>query len=457
MTRISVVGLGKLGAPLAAAFASRGFSVIGVDVNPTVVDALNRGEAPVREPGLAEALQASNGRLHATTNTRDAILHTDATFIIVPTPSEGDGRFSLRYVLQSAQAIGDALREKADYHLVVVSSTVLPGSTQFGVLPVLERASGKRCGEHFGLCYSPEFIALGSVLRDFLNPDFVLIGESDPRAGEMLEGIYRRVLLNHPPIVRMNWVNAEIAKIAVNTFVTMKISFANMLAGICERLPGGDVDTVTRAIGLDSRIGPRYLKGALGYGGPCFPRDNRALAFLASYLEVPAPLAEATDAFNRGLVERVVERVSALTPPGGKVAVLGLAYKPETPVVEESQGLLVARRLAERGMQVVVYDPLALEEARKVLGEQVAYAPSAQEAVRQAHVVLIATPDPSFRTLRMDGKGPIVVDAWRLLREQMGNPGEAYAPLGIGRDDAEAQERLARLWSTEEFDPTRVR
>ncbi|MCS7207302.1 MAG: nucleotide sugar dehydrogenase [Dehalococcoidia bacterium] len=449
--RLSVIGLGKLGAPIAAAFASRGFPTIGVDVNPQVVEAINAGRSPVLEPGVNEAIAHADGRLRATQDYQDAIQHSDITFILVPTPSEPDGRFSLRYVRQAAEAVGQVLRQKREYHLVVVSSTVLPGSTEFGILPVLEGASGKRCGQDFGLCYSPEFVALGTVLRDFLRPDFVLIGESDTKAGDTLESLYRQVLLNQPPIVRTNWINAELAKIAFNTFGTLKISFCNMLAALCERLPGADVDTVTRTISLDRRIsGPSYMKGALGYGGPCLPRDNRALAFLASYVGVNASLAETTDAFNRTVAERVVQRVLALTPPGGTVAVLGLAYKPDTPIVEESQGLNIAQHLAQAGVRVVVYDPLAMEEARKLLGEQVVYAPSVAEAVRHAHVVLIANPDPAFRALPLENNSPhpIVVDAWRLMRERFSNPSATYAPLGIGNAEPLAREHLARLWKS---------
>src|SRR5205823_399946 len=153
-----------------------------------------------------------------------------------------------------------------------LTSTVLPGSTRYGLLPVLEGASGKRCGRDFGLCYSPEFIALGTVIKDFLRPDFLLIGESDSAAGDQLQDLYRDVCETQPPVARMSWVNAELTKIAVNTYVTMKITFANSLAMLCQRLPGGDIDAVTSALGLDSRIGPRYLKAGLGYGGPCFPR-----------------------------------------------------------------------------------------------------------------------------------------------------------------------------------------
>jgi UDPglucose 6-dehydrogenase len=199
------------------------------------------------------------------------------------------------------------------------------------------------------MCYNPEFIALGSVIRDFLNPDFVLIGESDERSGQVLEGIYRQVCENDPPIVRMNFINAELTKLAVNTFVTTKISFANMLARICERLPGADVDVVTRALGLDSRIGAKYLKGAVSYGGPCFPRDNLALIATARKVGAPADIAEATDRFNRWQVGWLADLVWAYLPEGGVVGILGLAYKPNTDVVEESVGLLLAGELGARG------------------------------------------------------------------------------------------------------------
>jgi UDPglucose 6-dehydrogenase len=179
--------------------------------------------------------------------------------------------------------IGKALARKNSYHLVVLSSTVMPGATE-KIRQMLEQTSGKRCGEEFGFCYNPEFIALGSVIRDMLNPDMLLIGESDERAGQILAGIYGNVCKSKPVVARMNFVNAELTKLSVNTYVTTKISYANMLAEICEKLPGADADVVTSALGLDSRIGRKYLKGALGYGGPCFPRDNVAFAALARSL-----------------------------------------------------------------------------------------------------------------------------------------------------------------------------
>ncbi|MFN3329538.1 MAG: nucleotide sugar dehydrogenase, partial [Pyrinomonadaceae bacterium] len=292
--RISVIGLGKLGASMAACFAYRGFEVIGVDISPKVVDAVNSGKAPVQETGLDDLISANKERIRATLSHEEAVLNSDISFVIVPTPSDERGAFSLQYAAWAYKEIGKALAKKNGYHNVVLTSTVLPGSTRQVLMPVLEKESGKKAGKDFGVCYSPEFIALGSVIRDFLNPDFTLIGELDERCGEQLEQLYSKVVENGAPSARMSIENAELTKIAVNTFVTTKITFANMLAEICEKIPGGNVDVVTKALGMDSRIGHKYLKGALGYGGPCFPRDNIALSFIAKELGVSAELAKIT-------------------------------------------------------------------------------------------------------------------------------------------------------------------
>src|ERR1051326_8722744 len=228
--RYSIVGLGKLGARMAAAIASRGHEVIGVDVLHQSVEKLKAGIAPIQETGLQDLITANREHLRATTSHEDAIHNSDITFVIVPTPSDERGAFTLQYAQWAFKEIGKALATKDGYHLVVLTSTVLPGSTRYGLLPVLEEESGKRCGKDFGLCYSPEFIALGSVIRDFLNPDFTLIGEYDERSGSVLEQAYASIMANHPPCKRMSLENAELTKISVNTFVTMKISFANMLA-----------------------------------------------------------------------------------------------------------------------------------------------------------------------------------------------------------------------------------
>ena len=342
----SVVGLGKLGAPMAAAMAARGLTVIGVDADPRKVEAINERRPPVFEPGLPQLLHSSAGRLRATQDIAEAVAASDITFIVVATPSEPSGEFSLRYALPVCEAIGQALRTKTEVpSRSCLTSTVLPGTTGGPICAALEKASGKRVGRDFGLCYGPEFIALGSVIRDFLNPDFLLIGESDPPAREpMLESLYQQVCENRPALARMNFVNAEIAKLAVNTYITTKISFANMLARICEQLPKSNVDVVTKAIGLDSRIGGKYLKGAISYGGPCFPRDNLALTFLAHKLGAPADIAEATHNFNCSQISWLADLVQQNAMPGETIGILGLTYKPDTDV-----GALLLRSLLAQG------------------------------------------------------------------------------------------------------------
>lgn len=436
---VSVVGLGKLGSPMVACLAEKGFSVIGVDLSQTFVSLINEGKAPVQEPGLDDMLARNRERIRATTDYHDAIAHSDATFIIVPTPSEADGGFSLKYVLASIEQIGAALRNKDSFHLVVVTSTVMPGSTEGVIRPALEQASGKRCGEGFGLCYSPEFIALGSVIHDMLYPDFTLIGESDAKSGAILEYIYTQLCNSQPPVSHMNLVNAELAKISVNTFVTTKISYANMLSEICDNLPGADVNVVTAAIGQDSRIGGKYLKGATGYGGPCFPRDNVAFGFLANSLGANAAIAQATDTINRRQASRLAKRLLSELPQDATVGILGLAYKPDTNVIEESQGVALAKELIEQGFSIVLYDPLALDNVRQLLGDQPRYADSAKACVQAATAVVITTPSAEFQKLEPADFTPanssprkLVLDCWRVLdRDQFAQVCE-YIALGIG-------------------------
>lgn len=443
---LSIVGIGKLGAPIAAAYASRGFRVIGMDLDPKSVEALRDGRAPVEEPGLAELLAVHRDRISATNDYVEAVLRSKVTFVVVPTPSEPDGSFSMRYVRAACAGIAEGLRRKTDYHLVVVTSTVLPGDMEAQIRPVLEAESGKRCGADFGLCYNPEFIALGTVIRDLLNPDFILIGEADARSGKELETFYRELLGSDVPIRRMSFPNAELAKISLNAFVTTKISYANMLAEICERVPGCDVDTVASAIGLDSRIGAKYLRGGLGYGGPCFPRDNLAFGSVARRSGVAPTLPEATDIVNRHQIERLASRVRSLAAAGAAVGILGLTYKPDTTIVEESQGLQLAAGLAGAGLPVVVYDPAGMANARTVLGTSVDYASSAEECIGRVSVVVIATPWEEFKRLQparfAHNPRLVVLDCWRLLSFEAMTPVADY--LSLGRHAEGAQTAASR-------------
>ena len=331
---------------------------------------------------------------------------------------------------------------------------MLPGSTEYGMIRVLEQESRKRCGQDFGVCYSPEFIALGQVIKDFLNPEFLLIGEYDERSGDLLAEIYNGVVDNEPAVARMSIVNAELTKISVNAYVTMRISFANMVAAMSEQLPGGDVDVVTSALGLDTRIGRRYLKGAVAYGGPCFPRDNQALAYLARQLGQQASLAEAVHAFNGSTNERLAARVLEMVPDGGSVAVLGLSYKPDSNVIEESAGYLLAKSLVGSGASVTVHDPMAMEAAKGGLGDSVVYASNVEEAIHEKNVIVIMNPDRAYAGLDLAAipASTVIVDAWRLLRKQAGDRPN-YVGVGLGDDNQRLAKALAGMWT----DPAHAR
>lgn len=439
LPRVNVVGLGKLGAPLAAVLASRGFTVIGLDVNKTFVDAMNAGKMPIVEPQLNELIAANKERLTATMDANEAVQKSDASFVIVPTPSDSTGFFSNRFVLQAMETLGKALKAKKGYHMVVITSTVMPGTMAAEIAPALEAASGRKIGPELGLCYNPEFIALGSVVRDMLYPDSILIGQSDQKAGDMLQTIYLQMCEKKPPVQRMNWVSAELTKISVNTYVTTKISYANMLADICDRLPGADVDVVTKALGADTRIGAKYLKGAMGYGGPCFPRDNVAFAALARKLGARADVAEATDRINNFQIDRLSGLVSKFAKAGTKIAILGLSYKPQTPVVEESHSVKLAAKLADAGYVVTVHDPLAQDAALAVLGDKVVGASSLEGAVRDCDLLIVGTGWPQYKEIdpalckRNNGQRLTVLDLWRTLpTEKFGEVADVIY-LGLGR------------------------
>jgi UDPglucose 6-dehydrogenase len=436
---LSVIGIGKLGLPLAAYCAHKGYKVIGVDVSKATVESVNKGVSPIYEPGLDELLKYSHGRLTATTDYKFAVENSDVTFILVPTPSEDHGGFSNKLVEAAAENIAEGLKQKKGFHVIAITSTVMPGTCETVVKPLLERISGKKCGVDFGLCYNPEFIALGSVIRDLASPDAVLIGESDKKSGDILSEVYKTVCTNNPPIARMSTYNAEVAKLALNVFITTKISLANAFAEICEQLPGGDIDAVTKFLGLDSRIGSKYLKGGLGYGGPCFPRDNLAFIYLAQQLNSQAWLQQATNRVNRHQNERIAKLVESKLGniKNKSIALLGITYKPDTDVVEASAALETAKELLKKGAHLKIYDPAGNVNAQQVLGSKnVVYATSVKECLRSAQLCILATPWEEFKSLTPEDfitnmDKPTVLDCWRFFDGEQFVGKIDYLAIGI--------------------------
>ena len=436
MTTISVVGLGKLGACAAACFAYKGYDVIGVDLNRRTVDLINEGQAPVVEPRLQEVMTAAGARLRATQNLEEAVERSQISFLLTPTPSEPDGHFSDKHLRAPLEHLARAFgRVKKSHHLFVVASTVSPRTTGETLIPLIEAESRTKVNRDFGVCYNPAFIALGSVIHDLLNPDLVLIGESGEAAGEQLMTLYERVCENQPYVARMSIVSAEITKLSLNAYVTMKISFANTLANICEKIPGADIDAITGALGADKRISPYYLKGGLPFGGPCFPRDNRAFAAFAREHGCEPRLAEATDLVNEFQIRHLTELVTncVSTMKDRSVSILGLAYKPNTPVIEESAGMRLAAELLKQGLTVTVYDPMATPHAKAVLGDAVTYADSIKDCVSRSSLWIVTTPAPEFRAIDdsfVAHNPTTVIDCWRVIDPSKFKKTIRYVTLG---------------------------
>jgi UDPglucose 6-dehydrogenase len=412
LRRLSVLGLGKLGACMAATFAQRGFEVLGIDSNPEVVKRLNAGESPVDEPLLAKTIAQAKSRLRATVNAKEAV-DTDVSFVIVPSPSLPDGSFSNEFLMRALQPVAQAVKEaRKKRHLFVVSSTTTPSACRKVIIPMLEHQLDGKCGRDFGFCYNPEFIALGDVIRGLLEPDLVLIGESDSRSGELLAALYRKYNTNQPRIARMSITSAELTKISVNSYITTKISFTNQLRMIAEQYADTDIHAILDAIGADSRIGKKYLRAGLSYGGPCFPRDNRLVSYAAKQVGLPAALADATDSVNAFTKQRLAQQALDCVKVGDTVVVLGMAYRPGTYIVEESAGLYVAQVLKRNGCRVLVHDYAANpKNSPSLLEFDVLTDPAKLTKQRNVRAVLICCPWADYRRLTLP-KGAKVFDPW---------------------------------------------
>ena len=439
---ISSIGLGKLGLCSAACFASKGHRVIGVDSSESHVDALRRGWCAIDEPGLLELLDGCRERMEFTMDYRYAIEHSDATLILVPTPSNPDGRLSNAYIESVLEQIAPALKAKQTFHVVDIISTVMPGTCERVFRPMLEARTGKVCGRDFGLVYNPEFVALGSVLRDFLHPDLLLIGASDDRSARMIEQLYASTVESDPHRGVMSLTNAEITKLSLNCFVTMKISFANELSAVCERIPDADVDIVTSAIGADVRVGRQYLRGGLGFGGPCFPRDNLAFQRCAEDAGTHVHLSPQVVQVNGEVVNRLFAMIGEYAPSGSTVALLGLSYKPGTHIVEESQAVMLAERLLDSGYSVRMHDPKATRSAAEVLRGRGVYCRDPYDAASGATVVVMLTNWPEYDRLDVEtleeraAPSPLLIDCWRQHRDRPWGR-FAYRAFGIGTQATE--------------------
>ncbi|MDH3404407.1 MAG: UDP-glucose/GDP-mannose dehydrogenase family protein [Acidobacteriota bacterium] len=432
--KICVVGSGYVGLVTGACLADFGMHVTGVDVDADKVAALRRGEIPIYEPGLDELVRKNveQGRLDFTTELGPALEEARVLFIAVGTPPRDDGSADLRYIRQVAESIGAHLN---DYKVIVTKSTVPIGTGQM----IARIVAKESASDDFAVVSNPEFLREGSAIEDFMHPDRVVIGSRDPRAVEIMLEIYSPLRVADVPFVVTDIESAELIKYASNGFLATKITFINEVAHLCERL-GADVETVARGMGLDERIGPKFLHPGPGYGGSCFPKDSRAVAQMARDHGLEFKIMDAVIAANEATRDRMVGKIAdAFDGLDGKtVAVLGLSFKPETDDVRESPALVIVDGLRAGGARVRAFDPAAMEACR-ALWDDVVFCESPYEAAAGADGLVIVTEWNRFRfldTKRLKEllREPLIIDLRNIYEPaKMGAAGFRY--LSLGRRD----------------------
>jgi len=416
---VSIVGSGYVGLTTAVGLAGNGRKVICIDTDETKVKQINQGKPPFYEAGLESRLARcvnGKGSLKASCDYNE-ILNSDITFICVGTPCNPNGSIDLSCIKHSAIEIGQILARENNHHVVVVRSTVIPGTTEEVIIPLLEKFSAKKAGTDFSVAFNPEFLQEGKALHCFTSPDKIIIGEYDRRAGGVLQEIYHDFTA---PIIRTDVRTAEMIKYASNAFLATKISFINEIGNICKKL-GIDVYEVAKGIGYDPRIGNKFLDAGIGFGGSCLPKDLEALIFRAGELNYKPELLQSVSKVNKEqplrFVEIAKERLGSL---GNKViTVLGLAFKPNTDDVREAPALKIIAQLLAEGASVRVYDPMAMPSVKQIFPDDIEYCSNVSDAVAGSNCVIIATEWDEFRDESLYA-GKLVIDGRRALSPEKG-------------------------------------
>ncbi|UCH88334.1 MAG: UDP-glucose/GDP-mannose dehydrogenase family protein [Thermoplasmata archaeon] len=436
--KISLMGMGYVGLITGMAFAKHDFKVVVTDAISSKVEKLASGIPPFYEKNFEENLKdvIERGLLTGSTDNAAAVHDTDVTFICVGTPSRPDGSIDLSYIEAVAKDIGTALKDKKKYHVVVTKSTIVPMTTEKVILPILEEHSGKKVGEDFGLCMNPEFLREGAAVHDALKPDRIVIGQWDKKSGDALIKIYDDF---NCPKLRVSIRTAEMIKYTANSFLATKITFANEMANLCERY-NIDVYDVMKGVGLDFRISEQFLRAGAGFGGSCFPKDVHALVSSAKSVGVQTQLLDAVLAVNETQPLRLVElakQAAGGVLKGKEVALLGLAFKPDTDDIRETRAVPILNALVEQGAKVRGYDPEAMENFKAAVDKPMVYAKSAKEALEGADICIIQTEWNEIKELTAEDfkslmKTPVVVDGRRTFDDPQGIIDAGVKYLGIG-------------------------
>lgn len=435
--RIAIVGTGYVGLVSGACFSEMGIDVTCVDIDSQKIRRLRQGIIPIYEPGLEDLVRrnTSAGRLHFTTSLAECIDSVEIVFCAVGTPPDSDGSADLTYVLEVAREFGSLVNRPT----IFVTKSTVPVGTARRIYDIISGELDKRrMNIDFDVASNPEFLKEGAAIKDFMSPDRVVIGTDSPRARLMMERLYRPFLLNNFRVIFMDIASAEMTKYASNSMLATRISFMNEIANLCERV-GADVNMVRKGMGTDARIGGKFLYAGCGYGGSCFPKDVKALARTGRENGCPMNIIEAVERVNerqKSVVFEKIQRYLGASLHGKRIALWGLAFKPETDDMREAPSLVVIDRLIEAGAEVIVFDPVAMDECRRRLGDKVTYATDMYAATDGADALALLTEWkqfrlPSWSVIRKAMRGNLVIDGRNIYdADELTDEGFTYHCIG---------------------------
>ncbi|RHJ94167.1 UDP-glucose dehydrogenase family protein [Parabacteroides bouchesdurhonensis] len=410
--KIAIVGTGYVGLVSGTCFAEMGTEVFCVDVDAKKIENLNNGIMPIYEPGLEEMVNRNKkaGRLHFTTDLTECLNEVEVVFSAVGTPPDEDGSADLKYVLEVARTVGRNMNK----HLLIVTKSTVPVGTAKKVRKAIQEELDKRGLDiAFDVASNPEFLKEGAAIKDFMSPDRIVVGVESERAKELMTRLYRPFLLNNFRVIFMDVPSAEMTKYAANAMLATRISFMNDIANLCE-IVGADVNMIRKGIGTDDRIGHRFLYAGCGYGGSCFPKDVKALIKTANKNGYPMRILQSVEDVNedqKSILFRKLEKQFKGDLKGKRVAIWGLAFKPETDDMREAPALVIIEKLLEAGCKVCAYDPVAIDESRRRVGDTIRYAKDIYDAVVDADALLLVTEWKEFR-----------MPSWAAVHKLMANP-----------------------------------
>ena len=434
------MGLGYVGLTTAVCLASKGFRTVGLDTDIEKLKSLNKGKTNMEEKGLSQLLKrvVDSGLLTFTSSYRRAVGNAGVVFITVGTPSRNDGSIDLSFVKSAAKSLGKALSHEHGYKVFVVKSTVVPGTTEGVIKPIIEEKSGMNLGR-FGIATNPEFLREGSAIEDTMSPDRLVIGTDDSKSANRIFKFYRRFYeKGFPETIRTSSVNAELIKYCSNAFLATKVSFINEVANLCGAVPGADVKVVAKGMGLDKRISPYFLNAGLGWGGSCFGKDIRAFRSFAKGVGGELPITWSSYETNMTQHLRALElaRKHLGYLKGKRIGILGLSFKPDTGDMREAVSVRLIEQLLNQGSKVIAYDPVAIPAAKRAFGKRVAYAKSAIACVDGADCCIIVTEWNEFKQLRpkdfLRMRNPLLIDGRRIYDPAKFKETLKFEAIGLG-------------------------